>query len=237
VRLVRAANAPRCARREWFSRAAHSFGTSTARPSPHDPRRSNLATAGALAVVYAALFAYDWRVGSKGVWDATISIGLLVAVIAVSRWARLTPWLVALINLPLLVHNAGLIGDSSLYGSHVGPLPYDKLVHLLATAVLGALTARAMFARLALARAGVALFAFSFVMLLGLCVELVEFLGYLYLPQSSGFFNPSAGPTALQGIEIYKDTMGDLLTNSIGAALGVAGYLVRAARPDGRTQA
>jgi uncharacterized membrane protein YjdF len=192
--------------------------------------RCNLAAAGALAVVYASLFVHGWRVGSKGVWDATLSLVLLVIVLGVSGWARLTPRLVALINLPLLVHNVGLIGDSSIYGSHVGPLPYDKLVHLLATSVLGVLTARAMRARLLLGRGGVAIFAFAFVMLLGLCVELCEFLGYLYLPQSSGFFNPSAGPSALEGLEIYKDTMNDLLTNAAGAAAGVAGYLAVAGR-------
>jgi len=198
-----------------------------ASPSSASALRHNVGIAGAFAAIYAALFVHAYRVGSKAVWDAPLSVFLLGIAVTVSSWAKLTPRHIVLLNAPLLAHNIGLIGDASLYGSRLGPLPYDKFVHLLASFVLGILTARAIHARLATIGAGtVAILSFAFVMLLGLSVELVEFLGYLYLPQSSGFFNPSAGPSALQGIEIYKDTMTDILTNAAGAAAGIAGYLV-----------
>ena len=196
------------------------------RLAPH----RNVATAGVFAAVYVALFVHAYRIGSKAVWDAPVSIFLVVVVLAVSSWARLSPRHIVLLNVPLLAHNIGLIGDAALYGTRIGPLPYDKLVHALATFVLGVLTARAMHLRLALGAWPAGILAFSFVMLLGISVEVCEFLGYLYLPQSSGFFNPSAGPSALAGIEMYKDTMSDILTNAAGAAAGVVGFEVRSTR-------
>jgi hypothetical protein len=187
--------------------------------------RRNLPLAGAFALLYVIFGIYNLRAGSKGVWDNGTSLLLIAAMLALSGWAELNPGLFLFLNLPLLAHNIGTLGAAHIYGERLWLLPYDKFIHVFGVLVVGLLVARAMARRLPLRSLwGIAILAFSFTMLLGVCVESSEFIGYTFLPQSSGFFSPNAGETALIGLQYYTDTMTDTLSNAAGAAGAAAGF-------------
>ncbi len=188
--------------------------------------RKNLYPYAAFLLLYAALFAYNLSDGSKGAWDNVASLFIVTAIFLLSGWADLGPGLFLLANLPLLAHNLGTVGTAVLYGTHLGPLPYDKFIHLFSTIVFAALLFRTLLRhRMLRSVAAAAFFAFTVVSFFGVMTEIVEYEGYLHLPSSSGFFNSQQGPAPETGTLLYADTVTDLIANEAGALAGVLLFL------------
>jgi hypothetical protein len=184
-------------------------------------RTAHLRIAIVASCIYFALFLWNLRLHSVGWWDNLLSLGLTAALLGISLRMRLRPWQAALLQLPLLAHNIGTVGGAAIYGGSVGPLAFDKFVHLFATFAIGLVCVQ--YLRLAGLRPTPALvLAVGFVLLLAAPMEMVEYAGYRLLPASSGFLSPDRGPAQMQGTRLYEDTIGDLFADLVGGAAGAA---------------
>ena len=175
---------------------------------------------GLCIALYLVFFAVNHSLGTKGTWDNATSILLVLAMLVLSRKLPLRWTDILILNVPLLVHNVALIGNAELYGK-VWIIEFDTALHVLGSASIAFVAASVARRTKAASKAAVGLLlALAIAISLGALLEVSEYLGYLYLPQTSGFFHPVAGMRGYEGLEFYIDTMQDTLANMVGAIAG-----------------
>jgi hypothetical protein len=145
--------------------------------------------------------------------------GIILAILAAwvfLRRVRFPNWLLILAQIGILAHFSGAffpIEGGRLYDAHILGMRYDKYVHGF-NAFTGAALLSHVFER---RRAQVPLRGFvllSATLGVGAVIEMMEYIVMITVPNS--------------GVGNYDNNMQDLVSNFVGAALFVAGSLVRA---------
>lgn len=170
---------------------------------------------------------YSW------IGDALLSFVFLSAFYVFRRFVRLTPFGFSLIFFALIVHNFGVFG---FYSREFFGLGFDHYTHFFGNLALAVVLYIWLSNLKSLRGRTVSICGLVILSVLGAgaMVEMVEFLGYMYLntPFANVFF-PGNAPLALLTPEQasssmdYFNTMVDMIYNLIGA---VAGCVLMSAR-------
>jgi hypothetical protein len=179
-----------------------------------------LFTAGYTAV----LFAYGLAVDSPltGIYTG-INLLLFVVFGFIHRWAGFSLpvlWGISLVGLGNMIGGVTLVDGQPLYvAPFLGPIPYDKFFHAASSFVMFfvAWAAVRRFAGEGYHHPGLVLTAFLVTLGGGAVVEIAEFIGATL---GGGLVN----------VGDYGNNALDLVSNAVGAALGVAVLLVFEAR-------
>ena len=184
-------------------------------------------------LIFTALAIYNLILGSQWFIDSVISVLLLSIAVFISRWVGAKASELVMFNIIIVIHDLGSFG---FYNFHYGLLYYDHIIHFLG-GLLGAYIFFNVIARklntLKHERVGrtcvedhklmLAFFVISIVLMLGLVVEITEFVGYTYLGAGEGMMFVGAGDSdnIADIAGQYIDTMQDIIANMAGAVISV----------------
>lgn len=191
-------------------------------------------TFGIFLLIFVLLLFYNINQGSQWVLDASLAILLLIIFYFIDMWLDFGVVLIILFNLGLIVHNLGSFG---FYSLSFGLFEYDNFVHVFSSFAAGYIII-SIIAKKFHYRSGIlkkktvvddhkalaVLLVISFVISLGVFVELTEFIGYAYLGVGDGLFFYGSGDLGAGLSGEYIDVMTDIIANIIGAIIGVLAY-------------
>ena len=165
--------------------------------------------------------------GSDWIYDAGLAIAILTALYFLAEYFHINKTGFILINLGIALH---MLGSQGFYGQTIMFLGYDKIVHFtnglaIAYAVTNYLIHTIEIKHKA-KTATIIFLALSVTTMLGVVMELNEFVGYVYFGEGEGVFMPGDGDVqTLYGEDgFYVDTMMDIIFNTIGAIAGLLIY-------------
>jgi hypothetical protein len=186
--------------------------------------------------IFILLFVYNFFVGSQWMVDNLIGIGLLTFMFFINKWLKVGKIGFALFSIALLIHN---LGTFDFYSWSWGILAYDNVVHLT-NAMVGAYIFFNFIARklhvkknqrvkFTVVDEHKVIFVFlviASVAMLGTVVEIIEFLGFMYLGPGEGmlFFGPGDSGKSDDAAGIYTDAMSDIMVNLLGSIIGALLY-------------
>ena len=178
-------------------------------------------------LLYVASFIYNLRIGSTWWIDAVLTALFLTVMFMLKDNLAMGRLEFSLLNLGLLFHNLGTFG---FYESTFAGIGYDKFIHFTGAGITAFIAMKFITSRLSfnirlrrfddtkIITAGLAI---GLVMLLGVGIELLEFIGYSVLDiEGSG-----VGVLGIGDPDVYLDTILDLSMNLIGAVAGVLVFL------------
>lgn len=185
-------------------------------------------------ILYTVFLIYNLVRGSQWAYDAFSSILLLAAFYFIGKKLNIKTPSILLFNLALIVHNLGTFG---FYEFGLGVIEYDNLSHIIAAFAGGFIITKVISRRLHVKkglffkraiekhRLLALLFVIAFVVFLGMLVELVEFFSFFYFGTGEGLFFTGPGDYDMTNLAgEYFDVMTDLISNIVGAVLGVLAY-------------
>lgn len=200
-----------------------------------------------IAVNVFMLYLYLWLIAfnayneSAWIYDAVISLFFLIIIVyTANRFFTFKAIDYVILHLGFLVHNLGAFGAYSL---ELDYLEYDNIVHFISSAATAYLLFKAIWQQLHKINRQhhlktIAdhhrLLVFGLVvgatLSLGLVVELLEYFGFIYFGEGEGILFYGAGDSdkvALFPPTQYADTVGDIITNMLGALAGAALFILR----------
>jgi len=179
---------------------------------------------------------YNFVNGSQWLIDNVVGIVLLTFVYFINKWLKLGKFGFIMFNVALLTHNLGTFG---FYSWTYKIFAYDNIVHFL-NALVGSYIVFNFVARKLHIRknqrvkytvvdehkAIMIFLVIASVAMLGTVVEIIEFLGFMYLGPGEGMFFFGTGDSANDGTIAgeYIDTMTDIIVNTFGTIIGVMLY-------------
>jgi uncharacterized membrane protein YjdF len=186
--------------------------------------------------IYVIFAVFNYLKGSQWVFDSILAMIFLTFMFIINKWLKLEKFGFVLFNIALLSHNLGTFG---FYDWRWGIFAYDNIVHLL-NSMVGAyiifnFVARKLHIRerqrvkFTVVDEHKIIFIFlvlASVAMLGAVVEIIEFLGFMYLGPGEGilFFGAGDSGNVDDIAGQYIDTMGDIIVNTIGTIIGVILY-------------
>lgn len=189
-------------------------------------------------VLWVSLLIFNLSRGSQWAIDATFSITILIIFFFLVKKFEIRTVSILLFNMALMLHNLGGFGA---YQWRVGWFEWDLLVHSFSSLVAGFIIAEAISRRLHLRKGKLEKFTVvdehkvltiilvvSLVIMLGMVIELMEFIGYNYLGSGEGLFFFGYGDFGIGDYaKEYFDVMTDIIANIVGALLGVFAYYMK----------
>ena len=157
----------------------------------------------------------------------------MIFIYSINRWLKLKKTGLTLFNIALLTHNLGSFG---FYNWTWGFLGYDNLVHFVGSFVAAYIIFNFVSRKLHIKKnqrvkntvidEHKVIFIFlviATVAFLGVCIELLEYSGFVFLGSGDGILFAGAGDSgdfgSMEGQ--YIDTMGDIIVNILGTITGV----------------
>jgi len=187
-------------------------------------------------LIYFILTIFSYLMGVQWWIDSLTAMFLCTVIFLVNRWLKLEKLGFTLFNIALLTHNMGAFG---FYNWTWGIFAYDSIVHLVSSTVAAYILFNFIARKLHIKKNQrvkhtvidehkVILFflVIASVAMLGVVVELVEYLGFMYFGPGEGILFVGAGDSG-GGDEVagqYLDTMDDIVVNTIGSIMGVLIY-------------
>lgn len=183
-------------------------------------------------IIYLSLWLYSFKQGLEWIIDNSIAIITLTLIFFMSEKLKLNKVGFFLVNLALLSHNLGTFG---FYGLSYGVFQYDNVVHLFSSVVVcytifNLFVEKFHFGIMSSFKKNKFLLTFFIIsasITLGVIIEIMEFTGDTFLGTGEGLFFRGTGdsdPTNYGVESQYKDTMQDLIVNTIGSIIGAIGY-------------
>lgn len=185
-------------------------------------------------LVYIALAFFNFFVRSQWLLDNLVAIVFLAFVFMISRWLLMGPGGFILFNVALLLHNMGSFG---WYNWEWGFMAYDNIVHFVGALVAAWIIFNFVSSKLHIIKhhrvkhtvvdEHKVVFIFlvmASVAMMGTFVEIVEFGGFVFLGPGEGMFFTGSGDGgySIDDFELqYRDTMEDIILNTIGSVAGV----------------
>jgi hypothetical protein len=185
-------------------------------------------------LIYLAMAFFNFFLQSQWLLDNLVAIVLLTFVFMISRWLLLNASGFILFNAALLLHNMGSFGWYEWTWSFIA---YDNIVHLVGALVAAWIIFNFVSSKLHILKhhqvkrtvvdEHKVIFIFlvmASVAMLGTVVELIEFGGFVLLGPGEGMFFTGSGDGGYSKDDFelqYRDTMEDILLNTIGSIAGV----------------
>jgi uncharacterized membrane protein YjdF len=187
-------------------------------------------------LLYLIFATYNLVGGSQWIIDNVVGIALLTFVFFVNKWLKMGKLGFILFNVALLTHNLGTFG---FYSWSWKIFAYDNVVHLLSSLVGAYILFNFVSRKLHIRKnqrvketvidehkAIVIFLVIASVAMLGTIVELIEFVGFMFLGPGEGmfFFGTGDSGNTEDVAGQYIDTMTDIIVNTLGSILGVVLY-------------
>lgn len=188
---------------------------------------------GFFAIVYVSFGVFNYLNSSQWLLDNVLSLFFLTAFFLLAKWLHVGKVSFILFNVALLSHNLGAFG---LYSISWGIFGYDNVVHFLSSFVAAYIVFNFIAYKLHVKQHKKSTFddhvpvlillVISLVAMMGVLIEVMEFIGYTYLGAGDGIFFVGAGDSGDEADVTgqYVDTMSDILVNAAGTLLGVLVY-------------
>jgi hypothetical protein len=182
--------------------------------------------------IYIMLFIYNYLRNNQWWIDNLAAISFLTFVFMINRWLKLGKLGFLLFNFALLAHNLGTFG---FYAWTWSIFAYDNLVHILSSIVAAYILFNFIARKLHIRKdqmvrdtvidehkAVLFFLVIASVAMLGTLVEMIEYVGFMYLGPGEGLFFVGEGDSGFVGDVAgqYIDTMEDIFVNTLGSIIG-----------------
>lgn len=179
-------------------------------------------------VVYFISAIYSFLNKSQWLIDAVAAIALLTFVFLICEWFKMEKKEFILFNSALLIH---VLGTFRFYELNFGLFAYDDVVHLISSAIAAYIIFNFIVRKIKIKKAkhsiikeNKVIFMFlviASVAMLGVVVELIEYVGFMYFGPGEGILFVGSGDGAIESVAgQYLDTMRDIIMNTIGSFIG-----------------
>jgi len=188
--------------------------------------------------IYVFLIIFNIMNKSQWLIDSIGAVVFLTFVFLICEWFKMEKLEFILFNCALLIHNFGSFG---FYELTFNIFAYDDIVHLVFSIIAAYIIFNFIIRKLSIKKKqrikysiikeNKVIFMFlviASVTMLGVIVELIEYVGFMYFGFGEGILFFGSGDSSMEGIAgQYLDTMRDIIVNIIGSFIGSLIYYYR----------